>query len=91
MLFLEWLSGKLLQQKLNRPSKIRNKKAVGQYPEVYIDKDADFASIKIAPGIESRSYVKDGIVVCEDQKGHILEIQLLNLKNLLSQRKQLAA
>ena len=68
----------------------RNKK-VNEYPEVYIDKDADFASIKIAPGVESRSYVKDGIIICEDQKGRILEIQLLNLRALLSPKKQLAA
>jgi hypothetical protein len=70
---------------------VRNKKSVNEYPEVYIDKAADFASIKIAPGIESRSYVKDGIVICEDQKGRVLEIQLLNLKALLSPRKRLAA
>jgi hypothetical protein len=63
---------------------IRHKKALSEYPEVYIDKDADFASIKIAPGIESLSYLKDGVVVCEDQKGRIIEIQLLNLKALLS-------
>ena len=70
---------------------IRNKKTLNEYPEVYIDKDADFASIKVAPGIESRSYVKDGVVVCEDQKGRIIEIQLLNLKALLSPAKRLAA
>jgi hypothetical protein len=70
---------------------LRNKKSLNQYPEVYIDKDADFASIKIAPGVESRSYLKDGFVVCEDQKGHILEIQLLNLRTLLATKKQMAA
>ena len=69
----------------------RNKKALSAYPEVHIDKDADFASIKIAPGVESRSYVKDGVVVCEDQKGRIIEIQFLNLKALLSSKKRLAA
>ena len=70
---------------------VRNKKGVNAYPEVYIDKDADFASIKVAPGIESRSYVKDGVVVCEDRNGRIIEIQLLNLKALLSPGKRLAA
>jgi hypothetical protein len=69
----------------------RNKKSVNDYPEVFIDKDADFASIKVAPGIESRSYEKDGVIVCEDQKGRIIEIQLLNLKSLLSSKKRLAA
>jgi hypothetical protein len=75
----------------NHHGSIRNKKVINAYPEVYIDKDADFASIKIAPGVESRSYVKDGVVVCEDRKGHIIEIQLLNLKDLLSSGKRLAA
>jgi hypothetical protein len=70
---------------------LRNKKTLKQYPELYVDKEADFASLKIAPGVESRSYVKDGIVVCEDGKGKILEIQLLNLKSLLQSDKKLAA
>ncbi len=62
-----------------------------KYPEIYIDKKADFASIKIAPGVEKKSYMKDGFIVCEDQKGHIIEVQLLNLKSLLSHGKRLAA
>lgn len=69
----------------------RHKKTVNAYPEVFIDKSTDFASIKIAPGVENRSYVKDGIVVCEDAKGRIIELQILNLKTLLSSRKQIAA
>lgn len=73
------------------PGSFRNKKSLNDYPVVYIDKGADFASIKLAPGVESRSYVKDGVVVCEDQKGRIIEIQLLNLKALLSPKKRLAA
>src|SRR5207253_1107306 len=71
--------GKLMDRAHHHGS-LRNKKAIKNYPEVYIDQDADFDSIKIGPGVESRSYVKDGIVVCEDQKGHVIEIQLLNLK-----------
>jgi len=59
-------------------------------PEVYVDQDSDFASIKIAPGIESKSYVKDGIVFCEDSKGKIIEIQVLNLSEL-ALRKTTAA
>jgi len=58
---------------------------------VFIDKDADFASIKIASGVEHRSYLKDGIIVSEDKSGHILEVQLLNLKALLPPAKRLAA
>lgn len=70
---------------------LRNKKSVNAFPEVYIDKGADFASIKIAPGVENRSYVKDGVVVCEDAKGRIIEIQLLNLQSLLTAKRRLAA
>lgn len=70
---------------------LRNKKRVKEYPEVFIDREADFASIKIAPGVESRSYMKDGFVVCEDRNGRVIEIQLLNLKEMLSSKKRLAA
>ncbi len=75
----------------NHHGPFRSRKALSAYPEVYIDKEADFASIKIAPGVESRSYVKDRFVVCEDQEGRIIEVQLLNLKSLLSSGKRLAA
>ena len=69
----------------------RSKKSVGQYPLIYIDKDADFASVKIAPGVESRSYVKDGFVFCENQDGQIIEIQILNISKLRPQKKKHAA
>ena len=77
--------------RINHHGSLRNKKTVNDYPEVFIDKDADFASIKIGPGVESRSYERDGVIVCEDQKGRTIEIQLLNLRSLLSSRKRLAA
>ncbi|MBK7962473.1 MAG: hypothetical protein IPK04_15560 [Bdellovibrionales bacterium] len=56
------------------------------FPEVYIDQDADFASIKLAPGIEAKSFVKDGFVFCQDKKGQIIEIQVLNLSDLKPKR-----
>jgi hypothetical protein len=52
------------------------------FPLVYIDQEADFASIKIAPGVEKKSYIKDGFVFCEDNKGRIIEVQVLNLSEL---------
>lgn len=52
------------------------------YPQVYVDKDADFASIKLAPGVESKSYARDGFVFCEDARGRVIEIQVLNLSGL---------
>ena len=75
----------------HHPGSLRGKKNVNEYPEIFIDKEADFASIKIASGVERRSYVKDGFVVCEDRRGNIIEIQLLNLTSLLSSGKRLAA
>jgi hypothetical protein len=74
----------------HRRDSLRSKR-VSAFPEVHIDRDADFASIKLAPGVESRSYVKNGIVVCEDNEGRVIEIQLLNLKSLLTNKKRLAA
>lgn len=50
-----------------------------EFPQVFVDAASDFASVKIAPGIEARSYEKDGFVFCEDAHGHVIEIQLLNL------------
>jgi hypothetical protein len=41
--------------------------------------DADFAAIKLAPGIEAKSYLKDGVLFSEDAKGRIIELQILNL------------
>ncbi len=53
-----------------------------EFPKIHVDRDSDFASIKIAPGIESKSYVKDGFVFCEDKNGQVIEIQVLNLSEL---------
>lgn len=55
---------------------------VGSLPMVFIDKDNDFAAIKIAKGIEHKSYEKDGFIFCEDKSGRIIEIQVLNLSKL---------
>lgn len=57
-------------------------KKVESYPKILVDKDNDFASIKIAKGVESRSYEKDGFIFCEDKSGRVIEIQVLNLSKL---------
>lgn len=59
-----------------------SKKVKSQFPQVYVDKDSEFASIKIAPGIEAKSYQKNGFIFCEDKKGNIIEVQVLNLSAL---------
>ncbi len=59
-----------------------SKKVKKTLPKVLIDTEADFASIKIAEGVEKKSYIKDGMIFCEDAKGRIIEIQILNLSSL---------
>ena len=64
----------------NSHDKLPNK--VGTLPKVFIDKENDFAAIKIAKGIEHKSYEQDGFIFCEDKAGRIIEIQVLNLSKL---------
>lgn len=70
-----------------KPQKSKGSSNAMQFPIVAIDSDSDFASIKLAPGIEARTYLKDGVLFSEDAKGRIIEIQILNL-NLTTQPKQ---
>jgi len=62
--------------------KVRDKYLSHFDPLVFVDHDSDFASIKIASGVEVKSYIKDGFIFCEDSKGKIIEIQVLNLSQL---------
>lgn len=64
----------------NGHDKFSNK--VTTFPKVFIDKENDFAAIKIAKGIEHKSYEIDGFVFCEDKAGRVIEIQVLNLSKL---------
>ncbi|MGZ3772579.1 MAG: hypothetical protein ACXVCY_16385 [Pseudobdellovibrionaceae bacterium] len=57
-------------------------KKVDSFPKVFVDKANDFAAIKIAKGIEHKSYEKDGFIFCEDKAGRVIEIQVLNLSKL---------
>ncbi len=57
-------------------------KKVETFPKILIDKENDFASIKISKGIEARSYEQDGFVFCEDKSGRVIKIQVLNLSKL---------
>ena len=76
----------------NSHGPVRRKKVKpDQLPQVFVDADADFASIKIAPGVEARSYEKGGFVFCEDASGHVIEIQLLNLSSLKGLKRTPAA
>ncbi len=65
-----------------------SKKIKSEFPVIHIDRDSDFASIKIAKGTEAKSYVKDGFVFCEDAKGRVIEVQILNLSDLKNGKKR---
>jgi hypothetical protein len=67
------------------------RKIKADYPQIHIDLDADFASIKLASGIEAKSYAREGFVFCEDKKGRVIEIQVLNLSDLAKKRTRPAA
>jgi hypothetical protein len=78
-------TGKAGARFMGRPhsnGSVRKKKIKTDFPQIFIDKDSDFASTKLSPGIEAKSYVKDGFVFCEDSKGKIIEVQLINLSDL---------
>lgn len=62
-----------------KPKKPSQLAKTQKFPVVSIDKDADFASIKLAPGIEAKSYLKDGVLFSEDAKGRVIELQILNV------------
>ena len=66
------------------------KKVKSDLPRIFVDKDADFASITIAEGIEAKSYTKDGFIFSEDKKGNIIEVQVLNLSELKKSKKKSA-
>jgi len=65
-------------------------KKLKKKPEIFLDKDSDFASIRLADGIEAKSYERDGFVFLEDRKGKIIEIQILNLSKLADGLKRTA-
>lgn len=75
----------------HRHGSVRRKVKSTDYPQVHVDLDSDFASIKIAPGVEAKSYARDGFVFCEDKKGKVIEVQVLNLSSLAKKKSHTAA
>lgn len=67
-----------------------SRKKLKAKPEVFLDKENDFASIRLKPGVEAKSYEKDGFVFLEDGRGRIIEIQILNLSRLAEGLKHTA-
>ena len=64
----------------NHTHQLPNKKI--DYPMVKVDHDNDFASIKLAGGVEAKSFEKDGFIFSLDAKGKVIEVQILNLSSL---------
>lgn len=61
----------------NKTKEKSTKSKPKQFPEIYLDKKNGFTSIKLASGIESKSYLKSGFVFSENENGEIIEIQIL--------------
>jgi len=72
--------------RVKRARAVRKTAVKPGFPQVFVDRDADFASIKLASGVEARSYERDGFVFCEDRRGRVIEVQVLNLSDLRKRR-----
>ncbi len=57
-----------------------------KYPVIQNDEENDFTSIRLADGLEKKSFEKDGFVFLEDAKGKTIEIQILNRKNKVAKK-----
>lgn len=57
-----------------------------KYPVIQNDKENDFTSIRLADGLEKKSFEKDGFVFLEDAQGKTIEIQILNSKNKIAKK-----
>ena len=64
----------------NHTHQLPNKKV--DYPLVKLDHENDFASIKLAQGIEAKSFEREGMLFSLDAKGKVIEVQILNLSSL---------
>ncbi len=71
----------------NSHGELRSRKSQKEFPFVFVDKESDFLSIRVANGIEARTFVRDGIVFSLDKSGKIIEVQILNL-SLFGTRKK---
>ena len=65
----------------NNTDQLHSKK-LEKFPQVSLDHENDFASIKLAKGIEAKSFEKDGFLFSLDSKGKVIEVQILNLSLL---------
>ena len=60
-----------------------NRDSDDKFPIIVVDKNNNFASIKLKEGTETVSYLKNGVLFSEDDSGNIIEIQILDLTSFL--------
>lgn len=60
--------------KLSKKKVTKKKTSKTIYPEILVDKDNNFLSIKLKEGIEKKSYSKKGILFSENEEGEIIEL-----------------
>ncbi len=46
------------------------------FPKIYKDKENGYVSIKLKAGIETKSYLKSGILFLENEEGEVIEVQV---------------
>ncbi len=71
----------------NSHGELRTRKSQKSFPLVFVDKESDFLSIRVADGIEAHTFVRDGIVFSLDKNSKIIEVQILNLSLFGSKKK----
>lgn len=66
-------------RKLSKKKVVKKKasKSRATFPKVYQDKDNNYISIKLKPGIETTSYLKKGILFFENEDGEVIEVQVV--------------
>ena len=64
----------------NSSRKLSKKKVAKKsaYPKIVVDKDNNFLSIKLKAGVEVKSYLKKGVLFSENEKGEVIELQVVN-------------
>ncbi len=68
-------SRKLPKKKIAK--KVTKKTVKGStYPKVFKDKENGYISIKLKAGIETKSYLKSGILFLENEEGEVIEVQV---------------
>jgi|SRR6185312_12716884 len=51
--------------------------------------DIDYLSIEFKEGVESRSYLQDGVIVREDRRGHVLGIDVVDSSKVFGSKETL--